>query len=596
MSRPTLAALLPLCAIIACGSLGCAGHTEMKYAGGPPAGLNLPQVAHLTQAVADEFHSQQNGADFAADLALQACAASGTEGQFVPIPQSASGSSVLDTAYSLYRLKLDPATVPATLSLVWNGAEPETCWIGLADWQKLVWRWQLAPAGGNLELADPTQFSDASQRCYAAVIVTGDTPASLATIGFGPEPPPPPPTGDGYTLFTPFMTRDTFLIDMAGTVVHTWNHTERANFSAVLLENGHLLRTGMTNGPGFGAGAGGRIAEYDWDGKMLWHYDLHSATQCLHHDFRFLPNGHILAICWHAYSKAECIAMGRDPATLNSDGLWLDDVLELEPNGDADANIVWEWKSADHLIQDFSDKLPDYGDPAQHPELIDLNFDDANHATDFEHTNGVYYNAELDQMIISVHEFSEFWIIDHSTTKEEAASHSGGRYGRGGDLLYRWGNPEAYGAGTSADRQLFLQHDAHWIEDGLPGAGNLLMYNNQAGTPTGETYSTIVEITPPCNPDGSYFLGLQGGAYGPVAPTWVYKADPPGSFYSPAISGAQRLVDGDTLICCGGSGWLFEVTPAGEIVWQYTASPPVQIARCVRYPLDYPGVAALVEE
>ncbi|MGC8644373.1 MAG: hypothetical protein ACP5XB_31305, partial [Isosphaeraceae bacterium] len=60
---------------------------------------------------------------------------------------------------------------------------------------------------------------------------------------------------------------------------------------------------------------------------------------------------------------------------------------------------------------------------------------------------------ELDQILLSVHSFSEIWIIDHGTTTAEAATHKGGRSGKGGDLLYRWGNPQAYRAGTAADQQ-----------------------------------------------------------------------------------------------------------------------------------------------
>ena len=71
---------------------------------------------------------------------------------------------------------------------------------------------------------------------------------------------------------------------------------------------------------------------------------------------------------------------------------------------------------------------------------------------DWMHANAVDYNEDLDQIMISAREFNEVWIIDHSTSTAEAASHSGGMYGKGGDLLYRWGNPEAYGRGDSTDR------------------------------------------------------------------------------------------------------------------------------------------------
>ncbi len=112
----------------------------------------------------------------------------------------------------------------------------------------------------------------------------------------------------------------------------------------------------------------------------------------------------------------------------------------------------------------------------------------------------------LDQILISVHNFSEIWVIDHSTTTAEAASHSGGNSGMGGDLLYRWGNPAAYDSGSSADQQLFVQHDAQWIGNGLPGAGNILIFNNGQGRPDGD-YSSVDEIVPPVASDGSYTNG-----------------------------------------------------------------------------------------
>ncbi len=73
--------------------------------------------------------------------------------------------------------------------------------------------------------------------------------------------------------------------------------------------------------------------------------------------------------------------------------------------------------------------------------------------------------------MLSPRHYSELWVIDHSTTAEEAA-------GEKGDLLYRWGNPRAYRAGTVSDQQLFWAHNTHWIAPGLPGEGNVLVFNN----------------------------------------------------------------------------------------------------------------------
>lgn len=168
---------------------------------------------------------------------------------------------------------------------------------------------------------------------------------------------------------------------------------------------------------------------------------------------------------------------------------------------------------------------------------------------------------------MSVYAFGEFWILDHSTTIAEAASHSGGRSGKGGDLLYRWGNPHAYRAGTKADQKLFHQHNAHWIAKGLPGEGHLLLFNNGSGRP-GENYSSVDELVLPVDSQGRYICKAEN-TYGPDKPVWSYTAPKKTEFYSSFISGTQRLANGNTLICSGANGTIFEVTPNKEIVWKY---------------------------
>jgi hypothetical protein len=166
-----------------------------------------------------------------------------------------------------------------------------------------------------------------------------------------------------------------------------------------------------------------------------------------------------------------------------------------------------------------------------------------------------------------VHAFSEFWIIDHSTTTAEAAGHTGGRSGKGGDLMYRWGNPRAYRAGGKADRMLFNQHNAHWIPRGLPGEGHILLFNNGGERPDGG-YSSVDELILPVDAQGRYIC-KPGTSYGPEQPVWSYSAAKKPDFFSHFISGAQRLPNGNTLICSGANGTAFEVTPEREIVWKY---------------------------
>jgi hypothetical protein len=231
-----------------------------------------------------------------------------------------------------------------------------------------------------------------------------------------------------------------------------------------------------------------------------------------------------------------------------------------------------------------------------HPELIDINYG-GKLLADWTHLNSIDYNEAFDQILLSVHNFNEIWVIDHSTTTAEAAGHTGGRYGKGGDLLYRWGNPETYRAGNASDQRLFKQHDAHWIEPDLPRAGNILIFNNGWGRPDGN-YSSVDEIITPVDSNGNYLVS-PGSSYGPEEPIWVYTAENPADFFAINLAGAQRLPNGNTLICNGPHGIFFEVTDENEIVWEYLNEVPQLIDNHVfkihRYSPDYPGLKNLFD-
>ncbi|KAA3642707.1 MAG: arylsulfotransferase (ASST) [Chloroflexi bacterium] len=393
----------------------------------------------------------------------------------------------------------------------------------------------------------------------------------------------------GYTLFAPMSSTTVYLIDNDGQVVHSWETASRPGNAVYLLENGDLLHTGSTRSSQFTAGGGGGTVElYSWEGELLWSFEYAGDDYRLHHDVEIMPNGNVLMIAWESKTVQEALAAGRDPSLLPEDdaGLWPDHVIEVDPNTD---EIVWEWHVWDHLVQDYDPSLENFGVVADHPELIDLNYVPGHVNSDWNHINSIDYNAELDQIMLSVHSFSEIWIIDHSTTTSEAAGHTGGNSGLGGDLLYRWGNPQAYDVGPSSDQQLFQQHDAQWITDGQPVEDNILIFNN--GNRRQRAYSSVVEIIPPIDTDGMY-TNIDGSAFAPEAPLWEYVAGEPTDFYADHISGAQRLPNGNTLICDGPSGYFFEVTEDGEIVWEYEVpssdeSQSVTVFRAERYSLDY---------
>lgn len=242
-------------------------------------------------------------------------------------------------------------------------------------------------------------------------------------------------TSTGYTLFGPMSNFCTFLINNDGQLINSWRSKYGPGLAAYLLDDGSLLRAGNLGNQIFsGGGNGGIIEIFDWVGNITWSYKYSSDLYCQHHDLKMLPNGNILMVAWEYKSEDSALAAGRNPALLIQKSLWPDCLIEVKPTGDTTGQIVWEWHIWDHLVQDYDPTKNNYGDVKLHPELVDLNFvkvGDSNGNPDWTHINSVDYNEELDQVIVSVHNFSEIWVIDHSITTEEAKTNSGGRYNKG---------------------------------------------------------------------------------------------------------------------------------------------------------------------
>lgn len=379
---------------------------------------------------------------------------------------------------------------------------------------------------------------------------------------------------DGYVLFAPLYSNTTYLIDKCGKQVHTWESTAKPGLSAYLLNDGSLLRPGSVNNPMFmlGGGSGGLIEKISWDGTILWSYQISDNMICQHHDIKPMPNGNVLAIVWKSKTYTETVNLGRDTAKTN-DICWFESIVEIAPTGLNTGEIVWEWNSYDHLVQNYDSTKSNFGVVADNPERININYGLNFKISDWLHVNSVDYNPELDQILISAYKFDEVWVIDHSTTTEQAATNSGGKYGKGGDLLYRWGNPESYNRGTPTDRKLFGQHSARWIESGLVDNGKILVFNN--GSRGTATYSSVDIINPPINQSGMYQLE-NGKPFGPIEQDWIYTDPVPSDFFSPNYSSAQRLPNGNTLICSGFNGLMFEITPDNKKIWGY--KNPVSIS------------------
>lgn len=394
----------------------------------------------------------------------------------------------------------------------------------------------------------------------------------LSGISVGSEPYP------GYTLYTASGTR-TNLIDLNNNVIKFWNHTRSGGYSVYLLRNGDLMRPALsTNSTINGGAAAGIVQKYSWNGTLLWEYTYSSNTIRSHHDICPMPNGNVLLIAWEVKTAAEAVAAGLNHSAV----IWPDHIVEIQPSGTNGGTIVWKWHFWDHLIQDHDPTKANYGVVADHPELLDINVGSAG-SGDWMHINGISYNERLDQIVISSHELDEIYVIDHSTTTQEAAGHTGGRYGKGGDILYRWGRPANYRAAGS---QVFnVVHSSVWVPDSVPGGGHIMAFNNREGT----NASHVIEIVPPEDSAG-FYSHTPGTAYGPASPVWTYAAS---GFYSTHLGGCQRLPNGNTILAESTDRKLWEVDSLGTVVWNF--SPGVEVARVLRYGFDYPGLVGIAE-
>ena len=375
---------------------------------------------------------------------------------------------------------------------------------------------------------------------------------------------------DGYVLFAPISSTTTYLINKCGEKVHEWSSMYKPGLSVYLLEDGSILRSGNVDNPVFkiGGGAGGVIERIGWDGTLLWSYALSSNTMCQHHDIYPLPNGNVLAIIWESKSYKDVVDAGRDTAIANENG-WFDKIIEINPTGKNTGDVVWQWSSWDHLVQEYDQAKSNYNIIADNPTRININYsiEKPHKLLDWLHFNSIDYNADLDQILVNAYGFGEVWVLDHSTTTKEAATQTGGKYGKGGDLLYRWGNAASYDMGTQNDRKLFGEHNAHWIQKGLTDAGKIMVFNNGLGRKNGN-YSSVDIINPPILGDGSY-LYQQNESFGPEKQDWIYTDSARGGFSALSFSSSQRLSNGNTLICVGTTGEFFEVTPNNKLVWRY---------------------------
>ncbi|MEI6899765.1 MAG: aryl-sulfate sulfotransferase [Bacteroidota bacterium] len=399
-------------------------------------------------------------------------------------------------------------------------------------------------------------------------------------------------TYGGYTLFG---TRGvTYLIDFEGHVIHTWNIGTNPRFTG----DGNLL-----DAVGGNPSNQNTWKELTWEGNVVWQYTETRSSYHGHHDFTKIYNPKLgdstfLYIANKDLSAQQCLDAGCDPQ-YNYTGSQMDAIVEVNRQG----TVIWEWCFFDHVVQDIDATKSTYGIIANTPGRINLNIRGNHVKSDWLHCNSLDYNETLDLIVVnSVH--GEFYVIDHGNTfiPNQPANSIALAAGAAGDFKYRFGDPAKYNKGdppsvldnwekaTAGHKQLGGSHDIQWIKTGLPGAGNFLVFDNAQNLfeLTGQSY--VIEINPYLNssgvntgqfvnpPDAGYIV--QGSPDANLMKenknvskqiVWKYSSKNNTSFYSTIGSSAQRLPNGNTLVCAMNDGHFFEVHPSDtSVVWEYT--------------------------
>ena len=351
----------------------------------------------------------------------------------------------------------------------------------------------------------------------------------------------------GYVFMMENGQKNAYLVNHEGEKLKEWAFEERFGNDIEITPSGDLLACFKSSDPiiTFG-GFGGVVSLMDYTGKELWRYEVNTENEIAHHDATQLPNGHVMIMVWERITELQLETAGQFPGH----DIFLEKLIEVNPQTN---EIVWQWRSWDHMVQNTAADNDLYGQLSDFPNKIDLNHSDLENG-DWMHANGIFYDAATDLVYMSVNFYSEVWVIDHSTSSEEAKTSQGGNYNRGGDLVYRFGNPSLF-ENTIAPQFLFNNHHPSIVPNNYPGNGNFLIYNNGSNLEQSIAYELVLP---------AFSTNSMQNYIAPVKQWSFTNID----MYFDKISGLQRLPNGNTLICEGDYGY-WEVSVQGEVVWKY---------------------------
>jgi outer membrane protein assembly factor BamB len=371
----------------------------------------------------------------------------------------------------------------------------------------------------------------------------------------------------GYTVFV-LPTTGAVLVDMNGRTVRKWDRFEGASGGPARILPGGQVMGALGNRAPFQESLA--VGQFDWNDAPLWRFDrveeitrpdgtkVWSARQ--HHDWQRddFPAGYYSPEFTPKATGARALILAHKNlvnTAIHDRRLEDDYLVEVDWNG----VVTWQWNANEHV-----DELG-FSPAARQAIRTGAPYSKPRDSVDWLHVNAATYvgpnqwfdagdqRFRPDHVLISSREASLMAII-----------------GRDGKIVWRMGPDYRESEALRTLGQVIGQHNAHIIPKGLPGAGNLLVFDNGGASGYGVETPTSRNGNGGFARDSSRVLEVD-----PVTFRKVWEYSVPGSeryrFFSHYVSGAQRLPNGNTMITEGADGRLFEVTNAGEIVWEYVS-------------------------
>ncbi len=369
----------------------------------------------------------------------------------------------------------------------------------------------------------------------------------------------------GYTIFDTIDEQGAALIDMNGNLLRQFTNIAAAPGPARILPGGFVMGGDMPREPHQEAIA---VVQYDWDGREVWRFDRTDEVTTeagetiwaarLHHDWQREGNpvGYYAPDMEPATDRGRTLILAHKSVTapeITDKQLEDDYVIEVSWDGE----ILWEWLASDHVAE--------FGltEDARNVIYRAAAFNEERGSFDWLHINAMSYvgpnqwydNGDQrfhpDNVLLSIRRPNVIAIVD-----------------RTGAVVWRMGPDYRQSKELNEIGQIIGQHQPHIIPKGLPGAGNLMVFDNGGESGYGWVHPSAPDGVSAVRRASSRVLEINPVTFEKV---WEYSVSGIEAFrfFSHYVSNTQRLPNGNTMISEGADGRIFEITSEGEIVWEY---------------------------